>query len=67
MESERHKFENGRINISETFTKANDPEVYKEAIGYGYIEIEWIETDNEQTEKINLNLVEYRIRLGLSQ
>lgn len=58
VEFEGHKFENGRINISESFTKTHDPEVYKEAIGYGYIEIEWIENGNEQTEKISLNLVE---------
>lgn len=58
VEFEGHEFESDRINISESFTKTHDLEVYEEAIGYGYIEIEWKENDNEKTEKINLTIVE---------
>lgn len=55
---EGHEFENDIITISESFTKTHELEVYKEAINYGYIEIEWEENNNEKTEKINFNIVE---------
>lgn len=58
VEVKGRKFENDKIYISESFTKTHDLEVYKEAIGYGYIEIEWEENDNEKTEKINFKIVE---------
>ena len=57
--SEGHEFENDTINVSESFTKTHDLEVYEEAINYGYIEIAWEEENNKKkTEKINLNIVE---------
>lgn len=47
-----------KINISQSFAKEHDPEVYKEAIAHGYIEMKWEENDISKIEKISLNIID---------
>lgn len=58
VESEGKKVIDSKIDISESFTKKHEVEVYKEGINYGYIEIKWEKDGEEQVEKINIEIDE---------